>query len=550
MQPFSKATLTDIELELNTLFSAHEAVGLNGKMCLYTLPEQRIWRAEKGGVQFWFGRDQIPQAIEVIVNHYNNGSLPNSPMLLNPIVHAKDDSGAVKALGSGIMWATGFALGVAQLSNDSAERLNGSGVLATPFHRGDNERAGLKMVAFSKEVLPVEEGGWTVKGCKALYNLSHIDSPDYQSFYLLSGLNYLCTHGLFGHPSFADLVPAGAGSSVEDVKKLQINPQAALDASIAWDAYDKHHSLYKKFGTDVSQIDNNLKFYRMVAHDIGLFDATGVKHMDAKTEVGFDFLVDGWIPKGAITVIGATGGTGKSSLAHNLAVKASTDYEPGEEVPTWLNSRIATENADGIVIYLSGEDGPQIVHARAKVFDPKGRSHRLMCMRTDFGDGVNLAGFLKRLRQLPNVSLLVIDPARKYLTGDENDAGVVSEFFEAIEEFAINMNAAVVVVHHLAKGAHPTHVSEIYDLLRGSQVFIDRPRVVIGMYREGPHVVAGLAKNNIPPQLGMIQGERVFARDADRLELVQLPGKDGVRLDGMTSEELEEMLAEKKAAKK
>jgi RecA-family ATPase len=124
--------------------------------------------------------------------------------------------------------------------------------------------------------------------------------------------------------------------------------------------------------------------------------------------------------------------------------------------------------------------------------------------------------------KLPEVSLVVIDPARKYLTGDENDAGVVSDFFEAIEEFAIRKHAAMVVVHHLAKGAKPGHVSEIYDLLRGSQVFIDRPRVVIGMYRNGENTIAGFAKNNIPPQMGMIQGERHFYRDPERLELVQV----------------------------
>ena len=36
----------------------------------------------------------------------------------------------------------------------------------------------------------------------------------------------------------------------------------------------------------------------------------------------------------------------------------------------------------------------------------------------------------------------------------------------------------MVVVHHLVKNAHPTDTRDIYDLLRGSQVFIDRPRAL------------------------------------------------------------------------
>jgi hypothetical protein len=69
----------------------------------------------------------------------------------------------------------------------------------------------------------------------------------------------------------------------------------------------------------------------------------------------------------------------------------------------------------------------------------------------------------------------------------------------------------------------------VVDELRGSQVFIDRPRVVIGMFREGPKTIVGLGKCNIPPSLGMVVEERVFAHNPKTLELTQLPGQDGVR---------------------
>lgn len=528
-----------IKHELETLFAAHKAVGLEGKMCLYTHPAQNVWRAQEAGKLLWFGENEIPAALSHIQHYYNGGNLPNSPMLLNPIIHTVGEDGNIQAKGSGIVWCTAFCMGLAKLGDDQIERIRDLGVLTTPFHRGDNDRAGLKMVGFSDKALLPDADAWTVSGCKELYNIAMIDSPDYAPYYLLSGLNYLCAHGLFNHPVFATLAPADknftdSAAQNDIIATHKVSVEKIADASQCWDAYDHHHSLFKKFGTNPADIAHNLRFYNMCNRDVGLFDATGVRHLDAETHVGFDFLVNGWIPKGAVTVIGASGGTGKSSLAHNLAVKMAIDWKEGETVPTWLGSKINPDMAKGLIVYLSGEDGPAIVHARAKVYDPEGRSERLLMQRTDFGEGVTLAGFLKRLRALPDVPLVVIDPARKYLTGDENDAGVVSEFFEAIEEFAINKHAAVVVVHHLAKGARPKHVADIYDLLRGSQVFIDRPRVVIGMYRDGPYTIAGLAKNNIPPQLGMVQGERVYARDADRLELVQLPGAEGVRNLDMT----------------
>ena len=164
-----------------------------------------------------------------------------------------------------------------------------------------------------------------------------------------------------------------------------------------------------------------------------------------------------------------------------------------------------------------------------------------MFQRTDFGEGVSFAQHMRMLHKIPNVPIMVIDPARKYLTGDEDDAGVVSEFFEAIEEFAIEKNAAVVVVHHLQKNAAPKTALDVRDLLRGSQVFIDRPRVVIGMFRDGPYTVVGLAKNNIPPNMGMVTDERVFARDPKNLGLIWLPGHEGIRNMNLTEEELQKL---------
>ncbi|MBA4274812.1 MAG: hypothetical protein C0436_04060, partial [Alphaproteobacteria bacterium] len=87
-------------------------------------------------------------------------------------------------------------------------------------------------------------------------------------------------------------------------------------------------------------------------------------------------------------------------------------------------------------------------------------------------------------------------------------------------------------------------IREVLDELRGSQVFIDRPRVVIGMYREGPYTIVGLAKCNIPPNLGMITDEMVFVRDPQLLQLVQMPGEKGWRRTSVSAEELAAIRAE------
>lgn len=539
--------------ELTCLWAAHKAVGLDGYMCLFSLDVQDPWRAKEEGIKFWFGPDQVEEAIEEFFSVYNRGQLPNTTLLLNPIVHEKKDDGTYKPLGSGFMWCTSFALGVGKLEQETLDRFEGINVLSKHFHRGESKKAGLKSVAFSNRKLEVHEDGVTVEGCNELYELAALECPQYHKFYPLSGVGYLSTHGLFVHPDFAEFFEEGALADPkkypELVKSHQIDVQIVKNAAFCWNSYDRYHSLYEKFGIDPKDVPQNLRFFNLVSRDIMLFDRTGPMRKDI--DQTFEFIVPGWVPRGCVTLLAATGGTGKSSLAHYLSVIASIDYTPDEEQPRWLGEPLNVEKCmEGICVYFSGEDGAPIINARAKLFDPERRAKRLMFNRTDFGEGVTFPQYMRYLHKIPRVPVMVIDPARKYLLGDENDAGVVSEFFEAIEEYAIEKDCAMVVVHHLQKNAYPKSAHEVLDLLRGSQVFIDRPRVVIGMFRDGPYTIAGLAKNNIPPNLGMVQGERVFARNPKNLSLIQLPGKEGERPDALSEEELERLEQEAEQARR
>ena len=543
MTYFTDEIFDRILQEIKMLWAAHKNVGLTGKMCLYTQPEQDPWRAKNPTLKIWIGEEdeEIIAAIREIRYNYNDGNLPNSPLLLNPLVHQIDEMGRYEAVGSGVMWATSFMLGINRLDEDSISRLKNLGAMVGTYRRGENMNAGLKIVAFADEMLPVIPGTTAIDGNQALYELADIDSEAYWQAYPLSDLEYLTKNGSYLHENFNSMLPLSC--NLDNVGAHTVSAQKIEDAATCWNAYDRHQLLYNKFGIDPKNIDHNMRFFRMVAHDITLFEATGSDRQDK--DDNFEFLVDGWIPKASVTVVGATGGTGKSSISHRLAIQCSIDWEEDEQ-PMWLGQPVNKEYAKGLVIYFSGEDSAAIVNARADMMDPEGRSSRLMLQRSDFGENedgtkASLGDFLNRLHKLPDVSLVVIDPARKYLTGDEEDSEVVSQFFEAIEEFAIEKNCGMLVVHHLIKNAHPNDTRDIYDMLRGSQVFIDRPRAVLGMMREGPYTVVGLSKNNIPPNLGSIQGERLFVRDPDRLDLIQVPGEEGIRTWDASADELRQI---------
>jgi hypothetical protein len=79
-------------------------------------------------------------------------------------------------------------------------------------------------------------------------------------------------------------------------------------------------------------------------------------------------------------------------------------------------------------------------------------------------------------------------------------------------------------VHHIKKGRLRS-IDEIRDRIRGSGVFVDRPRVVIGMARKnrmhGPTML-GIIKHNIPPEFGMLEGEITLVRDPATLRHLRI----------------------------
>jgi hypothetical protein len=516
-----------VRKELEIIWNAHASLGLSGKMRVFTIKEIEPWRAAERGFEFWFSADEIDLAVAEIEKHYNDGKLPNSPLLLDPVVYDENQ----KPLGSAVFWATCMCLGIAKMSGDEAERVKSVGAYCAKLTRGEEENAGLKVIGFSDKILqPLEDG--SVQGCRELYELVDIESELYYRHYILSGMEYLSKNGSFLQKDFADL-------NVSEQPKIT-RVEIAVEAAKCWNAYDRHHRLYERFGIDEANLEMNLKYFNLCARNFEFFDATGPQREGAD-EI-FEFVVQGLIPRGAVTVLAGAGGTGKSSIAHHLCVLAAIDYDADEPKPTWLGQPVNVDKTQGICVYFSGEDGPAVINARAALFDPKGRANRVMFQRSSFRDNdETLPQFMKRLETMPDVPIMVIDPARKYLEGDENNSEIVSEFFEAIEEFAIKKKCAMIVVHHLEKAAKPQSCREILDMLRGSQVFIDRPRVVLGLYRDGPYTVVGLAKCNIPPNMGMLTDERVFARDPKTLRLIQLPGEAGVRRNGLSEEELEQI---------
>jgi len=228
-----------------------------------------------------------------------------------------------------------------------------------------------------------------------------------------------------------------------------------------------------------------------------------------------------------VCMLVAQQGIGKSTLCHHLATIAARNWNADVPKPLWLGQEVNVDLCEGITVYFAGEDSPAVIHARASILVPNYEAQRLQSHRREFVDKEqSFSQYLAGLRKMPQVPLVIIDPAHKYLSGDDSDVEAVAEFFEAMDEFAVRKNATVLFTHSLVKGAKPESSMDCLDYIRGAQLFSERPQNIISMHRQGAAVQVGLIKNNIPAnQISMIE-ERQFVRHAPTLQLTLAPNPE------------------------
>ena len=250
-----------------------------------------------------------------------------------------------------------------------------------------------------------------------------------------------------------------------------------------------------------------------VGGDIELFQRLGRRSDRKDGHDRIKWLVDGVIPAGTITLLAGAQGTGKSTLATELSVAVAKDNDDRR----WLGRPVVADNATGVVAILSGEDGVGIINSRLEALDPNDSACRLMPYAMD---SLTLPELCEVLAVIPKLSLVIVDPARRYLVGDEDGSDSANTFFSTLESLAARTGAAVLVLHHLTKNAAPSSLQAVREAVRGSGVWLDRPRVMLAIYRRRDLTMIGVAKHNIPPAYPMMT-ETAFARDSVTLKHIQ-----------------------------
>jgi hypothetical protein len=257
-------------------------------------------------------------------------------------------------------------------------------------------------------------------------------------------------------------------------------------------------------------------------------------------EEGEPWLVEGRLKRRVVTSLVGDGGAGKSGLAHEIASALGCIEVVTSRPRTVLGKEVSGRH---VVAFLTGEEDEDDWNLRAEAHAHIwGESEILPCD----GDSRSFTEWLEELEGLPLLDLVIVDPVISFLDGDEDSADVVSDFYHRLRRLARSKSCAVLVVHHLKKGVVRSLSPQMLDMVRGSKVHTNRPRLVIGMrsLRNGS-IEIGPIKCNFTggAWLPTFSGE-LYRRDGESHTLVPLHEKGGAGVsDGTADDASERVLA-------
>jgi hypothetical protein len=242
-------------------------------------------------------------------------------------------------------------------------------------------------------------------------------------------------------------------SSPEHVEAINIRPM--IDNAIA--AYKTKHSVVSTAKRSVSVIQGS--------------------NIEAKP---IEWLWDGYLPLGKLTLLAGAGGTGKSTIAFNMAGTITT----GGNWPDGSRCNVASN----VLIWSSEDDPADTIKPRLMAVGANERRYGVIRGVIDeqgiscpFDAGRDMDALRESVERIGGISLLVIDPIVSAVSGDLHKANDVRRSLQSIVDFAAEMNCAVLGITHFAKGTAGKNSAE---RVIGSQAFAALARMVLVAAKE------------------------------------------------------------------
>jgi len=255
-------------------------------------------------------------------------------------------------------------------------------------------------------------------------------------------------------------------------------------------------------------------------------------------------LVEGLVLKGEPHLFVGEGGSGKTFLVADLALKVAA-WNAGESF-YWCGQKI---RGGGTAVLILCEDSQTEMHIRIKQLDQGGlisqAGDRLIVLpmtniggafpltERDFKTGGTVTSdkwrrMLDLMKALPEPPVLVaIDTLNSVSHGDENSNVVIAEMMREAHRVCGELGAALLINHHIRKSNEPLRsLEELRSAIRGASAIPSYFRINFGMFhasdferrmkamgmvpKRGAMWKFGIVKANIH---GLLSGERTLLRN-------------------------------------
>jgi len=245
--------------------------------------------------------------------------------------------------------------------------------------------------------------------------------------------------------------------------------------------WNKEHSKPKDINTPFQSIASEIKKYPVIRAE----DLLATLPLPRKWVI-VDFL-----PRNIVAALIAAGGSGKSYLAMNLAISVASG---GILFNKFMPSK------EGKVVFISGEDDIAELQRRLHwstsslpkhVVERIGKNINFVDLADTFEaftekDRTGEVHMTSSVTNLINsikesvgseVDLIIVDPVSRFRGGEENLAIDTTRFVQALQIFARQLNATVLCLHHVNKGAKSNGTGQ--NNARGSSALVDGVRLVM-----------------------------------------------------------------------
>ncbi|MEY8141208.1 AAA family ATPase [Falsihalocynthiibacter sp. CO-5D18] len=240
-----------------------------------------------------------------------------------------------------------------------------------------------------------------------------------------------------------------------------------------------------------------------------------VSYDEIEPRLDNNYLVQGWLGTGGLSILYGPSNSGKTFVAIDLAVHVASGYQ-------WHGNTVRP----GPVIYIAGEGGPGILNrfaATRKKYPMLRANSGLHLLPTNLDlFAPNDASELCYTMPVDGAALIIVDTmARSMGAGDENSARDVAQFVSSCDFIRERTGAHVLIVHHTGKNVqagargssalraavdteisifdHKIFSTKQRDMEISKHLFFDLQSVALGVDQDGVSVTSAVVVPADPP---------------------------------------------------